>query len=144
VRKIVSNYPENFETFIVTKLIEHDGKFKGIDEHFKDIDGRFKDIEDRFNGVDGRFEGIDATLKRHGDILADHSVQLLKLIEKVDRIDERTAFIPKMYDAMDAFMKEIKESRADRVLLGRKVSDHEERLGAVEMALSVKVEEKAF
>ena len=115
---------------IFKKLIEHDKKFDEIDKRFKTIDQRFNKVE--------------ATLERHSDLLADHSVQLLRLSEKVDRIDERTAFIPKMYQAMDAFMKEIRESRDDRVILDRKVINHEERLVVVESTLSIKSPAEVF
>lgn len=68
---------------IYKKLLQHDKKF----------------IE-----VIARFDEHENTLNRHGDVLGDHSVQIQNLKETIDRIDERTAFIPKMYDAMDAFM----------------------------------------
>ncbi|MFA5776720.1 MAG: hypothetical protein WC988_04165 [Patescibacteria group bacterium] len=115
---------------IYKKLIEHDKKFVAIDK--------------RFEAVDQRFDKIEVTLRQHGDLLVDHGVQLLKLSEKVDRIDERTAFIPKMYQAVDAFMKEIRESRDDRVILGHRVSGHEERLEVVESALSIKPPSEVF
>lgn len=121
---------ENEDPKIFKKLVEHDKKFVPIDK--------------RFEVVDERFDKVEATLRRHGDLLADHSVQFFKLTEKVDRIDERTAFIPKIYQAVDAFMKEIRESRDDRVILGRRVSDHEERLMVAENALSIKPPTEAF
>lgn len=110
IKKGNNNYLENFETFVVNKLIEHDGKFSKIEKE----------------------------LERHSGILADHGGQLLTLTEKLDRIDERTAFLPKLYDICDAFMKEVIESRNERVIVGRKVSDHEERLVVVEDALAIK------
>ena len=131
-----NNYPENFETFVVNKLIEHDGRFAGIDEKFAGIEKRFNGIEEKFVSIDERFGKIEKELARHTEILTDHGRQLLKLTEKVDRIDERTVFLPKLYDAVDAFMKEIRESRDERIVGGRKVSDHEERLAVVEDALA--------
>ncbi|MFA5776717.1 MAG: hypothetical protein WC988_04150 [Patescibacteria group bacterium] len=122
-KKSDNKYPENFETFVVDKLIEHDGMFDKIG---KELEKRGKELE------------------RHSEILAGHGGQLLTLTEKVDRIDERTAFIPKMYQAMDAFMKEIRESRDDRTILGRRVTDHEERLEVVESALSIKPPSEVF
>lgn len=84
---------------------------------------------------DKKLTEVVARLDKHEDVLADHSIQLQNLTEMVNRIDERTAFIPKTYDAMDAFMKEIREGREDRVFLAHRVSDHEERLVVVENAL---------
>ena len=59
------------------------------------------------NKLIGHDESIQY-LKETGD---KHSLQLFDLRKKVDRIDGRTE---KLYDAMDAFMKEIRESREER------------------------------
>lgn len=84
-------------------------------------------VVNKFIEYDERFNKIEAGL-------ASHSVQILNLTEKVDRIDERTAFLPKLYSAVDAFMKEIQESRQERVFINQRIGDHEDRIVALENA----------
>jgi len=96
--KPIHRYPENFETFVVDKLIEHD------------------------------------------DILADHGRKLLKIngiITRLDDIEENVASLMRLRDACDAFMKEIIENRQERIVIGRQLSDHEERIGTSEKAVLI-------
>ncbi len=121
--KVVHNHLENFEIFVLEKLVEYEKNFRDIRSTLADHDRNFKDIR---------------------NILADHSVKLVKLEEKLDVLDDRTAFLPKLYDAVDAFMKEIKESREDRVLLGTRVGECEDRLAVVEEICAIKPAGRAF
>jgi hypothetical protein len=64
--------------------------------------------------------------------LNEHDIRLDRVEDKLNLIDERTAYLPKLYDAVDAFMKEILESREDKVFLGHRVDDHEKRILVLE------------
>jgi hypothetical protein len=115
-KKVVHNYPKNFEIFVLEKLVE-------FDKEFRDICG---------------------TLSEHGNTLAEHSSRLHRIEEKLEIIDERTAFLPKLYDAVDAFMKEIKESREERVMLNARMNKFEGRLAVVEATLSISPVQREF
>ena len=102
------------------------------------------EYEKNFREIRASLADHDRYFKNIRSILADHSVKLVKLEDKLDVLDARTAFLPKLYDAVDAFMKEIKESREDRVLLGARVGECEDRLAVVEEVSAVKPPERAF
>ncbi len=90
-------------------------------------------------------EHTDALLE-HSRILDQHSDKLdviPLILQKIDsleiltqRLDERTARLPKLYDAVDAFMGEIKASREERGFMGTQLSRHEERITNLELKVA--------
>jgi hypothetical protein len=80
-------------------------------------------------------------LIEHDDILADHGRQLLKInriITRLDDIEENVASLMRLRVTCDAFMKEIIENRQERIVIGRQLGDHEERLGTLENAVLIR------
>jgi hypothetical protein len=53
-------------------------------------------------------------------------------MQRVEVIDDRTRFLPKLYDNVDKIMGEILENRQERVFMGHTLHDHEERLTNIE------------
>ncbi|MFA6982037.1 MAG: hypothetical protein WC243_03390 [Patescibacteria group bacterium] len=58
--------------------------------------------------------------------------QIQQLMQRVEVIDDRTRFLPKLYDNVDKIMGEILENRQERVFMGHTLHDHEERLTNIE------------
>lgn len=57
------------------------------------------------------------------------------LERKIDGIDERTKFFPKLYDNVDKLLGEIEENRQERAFTSQRVDDHEQRLEVLEKHL---------
>ena len=103
--KPLHRYPENFETFVVDKLIEHDDKFRQIEKRLEIHDHQFWEIN--------------------------------KKLDRLDSIEENVVSLMRLRDACDSFMKEIIENRQERIVVGRQLSDHEERIGTLEKAVLI-------
>lgn len=104
MQSLAKKYSGNFETFVIEKLIEYDQRFVRLEARMDKLEERMSRLETRMNQIEDR----------------------------LSQIEKDTAFLPKLFDAVDAFMKEILENRAERVLLSHRVDDHERRLITLE------------
>ncbi|MBU0649693.1 hypothetical protein KJ605_01295 [Patescibacteria group bacterium] len=112
-REIEPKYFKDFKDFVVKKFKEHDKKFDRIDSVLGDLTTKVGDLTTK---------------------VGDLTIRVMRMEDKIDEIDKRTEFLPKLYDAVDKFMKEIMESRQERVFINHRLKDHEERLVHLETA----------
>ena len=134
-------------------LNKHDKNFQQIDVRFDRLETRLDSLELKVDGLELKIENLDKRfrdlenktgeifqrLTSHDNHLAELRRMIYKITEKVEEIDERTKYLPKLYDNVDKLIGEISEFRRDRVFTTSRIRDHENRLEVVESRLGVKV-----
>lgn len=108
---------------VVAKLGNHDKRF---DEHTKILNEHSRSLE-----------RIEKRLDKHDELFSQITGELCKMNRRFNVLEERTEYLPKLYNAVDKFMGEILESRVERVILTSRVKNHEDRLVTVENKVGI-------
>lgn len=64
-------------------------RFNAIDKRFDAIDNRFDTTESRFDAIDDKLDLIAMTVKRHDEVLDEHSILLRAMAGRHDNHEER-------------------------------------------------------
>lgn len=80
--------------------------------------------EQEHASITSRLSGIEQKLDKNSDdiehvkrTLGHMAVKQVQTEARLQEIEEHVSYIPKIYDSMNAFMVEIKESRQERVAM---------------------------
>ncbi len=98
------------------------------DELSKKIVGGDKKLDAKIDGVekrlDAKIDGVEKSLEAKIEITAQETRQDFK--------QEMSKNTSKILNTFDKFLKEILDSRQERILVSEKLSDHEDRIERVE------------
>jgi outer membrane murein-binding lipoprotein Lpp len=100
---------------------------QGISNLSQKIDKNTKELKQRIDTLDKKID------QREMSLLAE--IRLTANETKEDMRQEFSTRIDKLYNHMDAFIKEIRDSRDERTVVGHRLKNHDDRLNKLESSV---------
>lgn len=118
--------------FLKAEFVRFEKRFeKKLDKKLAVRFGRLENKVDSNTKEIGNIKGGLGRLEKGQDLL------MKKVFEHGRRFDlpeERTAYLPKLYDNVDKLLKEIRDGREDRIIMLNRLTNHETRITRLEGA----------
>ncbi|MBI2620744.1 hypothetical protein HYW61_00770 [candidate division WWE3 bacterium] len=98
------------------------------DQRLGFIEDRLAKIETVLFEFGARIEELENSVRSLENRVAAMGDRLFGLEARIDEIDKRTVFLPKLYDNTDKLMGEIKENRQERVFINNRLTKLEKAI----------------